>query len=646
MPSDYLYWERIRVYLTAFLPGTWIVFSLIYARANYRALLARWKWAIAACFLVPVGIAVVLRDSLLAGGPLTERATWEWFIPLGDGGYLFKLVVIVGSILVLMALERTFRETTGHLRWQVKFMILGVGGLFAARIYTDSLSILFRVVNTDLAVINAGALIITCALMARSVARTERMELDIYLSHRLLYNSVTIVLAGVYFVGVGIFAWLAREWGGVWSLPLTTFVLFAAVMGLGAALMSDRLRIRRKRMISELFLRPRYDYRKVWSDFTEKTSSVAGIRDLTGAVVRVVAETLEALSVSLWLVDEQRNMLMLGGSTEFSQQRVSDMAISGPAGAALYLAMIDREMPADVEKQDDERLKELVAAHGEALREARVRYAVPVYGAGRLIAILTVARRISEEPLSGEDYELLKTIADQAGASILSLRLTERISEMKEMEALQVMSAFFMHDLKNLGARLSLVSQNLPVHHDNPEFRTDAIRTIGQSVEKVNALCSRLLMLSQKLEIRTVDGDLNEVVRTALGALDGHFKATVEKDLKPLPPVPLDAAQMGKVVENLLLNSSEAVGEGGYIRVATDYRDGWAEISVSDDGCGMTREFIETRLFRPFQTTKKKGMGIGLFHSKTIVEAHGGRMEVKSAEGLGSVFRVLLPSKR
>jgi signal transduction histidine kinase len=113
-----------------------------------------------------------------------------------------------------------------------------------------------------------------------------------------------------------------------------------------------------------------------------------------------------------------------------------------------------------------------------------------------------------------------------------------------------------------------------------------------------------------------------------------------------MPPVPLDGEQVRKVLENLLLNANDALSEGGYVRVATLFRDGWAEISVSDDGCGMTQDFIDKRLFRPFQTTKMKGMGIGLFHSKTIVEAHGGRLEVKSAEGLGTVFRVYLPGKK
>jgi putative PEP-CTERM system histidine kinase len=646
VPGDYLFWERARTYLSAFLPGMWLVFSLSYARANFRVILGHWKGTIAAFFIFPLVIVAFYQDSFFAGGALSDQMSWEWFLVLGEGGYIFKLVLIAGSILVLMNLERTFRGTTGHMRWQVKFMLLGVAGVMAARIYTDSLCILFRVINTDLAVINAGALIVACALMARSVARTERMELDIYLSHSLLYNSATVILVGAYFIGVGLLAWFAKSWGGPWILPLTAFILFAAVMGLGALLMSDRMRIRRKRMISEIFRRPQYDYRKVWSDFTEKTSSVAGIRDLSGAVVRMVAETLEALSVSLWIVDEQRNALVLGGSTEFSQQRAKDLAITREAGTALYLAMYDRDMPVDIEQKADERLKEIMDVHGEALKEARVRYVVPVHGAGKLIALLTVAQRVAEEPLSTEDYELLRTIADQAGASILSLRLSERVSEIKEMEALQVMSAFFMHDLKNLGARLSLVSQNLPVHHDNPEFRSDAIRTISQSVDKVGTLCNRLLMLSQKLEIHPADGDLNELVRKTLAGLDGHFKVSVERDLPAMPPVPIDGEQLGKVLENLLLNANEAVGDGGYIRVATSFHDGWAEISVSDDGCGMTREFIETRLFRPFQTTKKKGMGIGLFHSKTIVEAHGGRLEVKSNEGVGSVFRVFLPGRK
>ena len=103
---------------------------------------------------------------------------------------------------------------------------------------------------------------------------------------------------------------------------------------------------------------------------------------------------------------------------------------------------------------------------------------------------------------------------------------------------------------------------------------------------------------------------------------------------------------MQKVITNLVLNARDAVSAGGEIRVETSRRDGWVVLAVADNGCGMTPDFIQRSLFRPFQTTKRKGIGIGMFHCKMIVEAHKGRIEVESAPGKGTAFRVFLPCPR
>ena len=97
------------------------------------------------------------------------------------------------------------------------------------------------------------------------------------------------------------------------------------------------------------------------------------------------------------------------------------------------------------------------------------------------------------------------------------------------------------------------------------------------------------------------------------------------------------------MLENLIINANDAVGENGEISIETGHNEKWVQVIVRDNGCGMSKEFIEKDLFRPFRTTKKKGMGIGLFHCKTIVEAHGGRIEVESQEGKGTMFEILLP---
>jgi two-component system sensor histidine kinase AtoS len=185
---------------------------------------------------------------------------------------------------------------------------------------------------------------------------------------------------------------------------------------------------------------------------------------------------------------------------------------------------------------------------------------------------------------------------------------------------------------------------NLCTYFDDPVFRSDALKTMSQSVDKINAMCARLSFLSTKPEIRLLEANLNELVVSALDGLNGSLKATVSNKLQPVPKVVMDPEQMKKVLVNLILNSNEAIGKGGEIVVTTEQQDNWVRLSVSDNGCGMSKEFISRFLFRPFQSTKKQGLGIGLFLSKKIVEAQRGKIEVESEEGKGSSFRILLPT--
>jgi putative PEP-CTERM system histidine kinase len=256
---------------------------------------------------------------------------------------------------------------------------------------------------------------------------------------------------------------------------------------------------------------------------------------------------------------------------------------------------------------------------------------------------MTLGEKVFYQPLSFEESELIKTISNQVAAAMLNLRVAEQMRQQKEMEAFQAMSSFFMHDLKNLASKLSLVTQNLPVHIDNPEFRADALRTITQSVAKINTMSNRLSLLSRKLELTCKETDLNDLVDVAVSDVKSFIRVPLAHSLGKVPPLFIDGEQIYKVVENLLINASEAVQQDGRISISTSCRENWAEITVQDNGYGMSKEFIEKSLFLPFRTTKKQGMGIGLYHCKTIVEAHGGRVEVESEAGQGTTFHVLLP---
>lgn len=641
-PEQAILLQQAKLLAASFLPGVWLLFSLTFARANYQEFVSRWKWALIGCFAFGPIVALLFREDLFIGSPIYDQSS-HLFLKFGWSGYLLRLFALVANVLILMNLERTFRNSTGHIRWQIKFLIIGLCGLFGVRIYTASQSVLFRLLDTNFELVNAGALLIASVMIARSLARTKRLQFDFYLSHAVLYNSFTVMVVGVYFVIVGVVARLAYQFKSLANPSIVAFLILLSVLGIALLLLSDKLRYRRKRFISRHFKRPIYDYQQVWAGFTENTASIGNIKDLCLAITGLVSHTLEVLAVSLWLADEQKESVSLGSSTMLSHAQGKQVAMSGAMGAELVNLMSVRSVPVDLQDENDEPFQQFRLKYEQDLEEMRVRYCIPVRAAGELIGIMTLGDKVMKQKLIFEDYELLRTVADQAGAALLNLKLSENLRQAKELEAFQVMSAFFMHDLKNLASKLSLVNQNMPVHFENEEFRQDASHTMGQCVEKIKGMCSRLSLLSQTLQLELKEVDLNGLITRTIEGMNGQFIARVAKNFGNVPDLMLDDDQMHKVFLNLLINANEAAGNAGSIVVTTSCQDGWAQISVKDNGCGMSREFMEKYLFKPFQTTKQQGMGIGLFHCKTIVEAHKGRIEAESEEGIGTEFRVLLP---
>jgi len=262
---------------------------------------------------------------------------------------------------------------------------------------------------------------------------------------------------------------------------------------------------------------------------------------------------------------------------------------------------------------------------------------------GELMGVITLGDRVNAVSFSVEDFDLLKCIGDEAAARLRNIKLSQRLVQAKELEAFQAISAFFVHDLKNTASTLSLMLQNMSVHYDDPEFRQDAARGLSKSVSHLNTLINELSVLRQGLEIREVETDLNQLVAGTLTGLDAIPDLRLTKEFGPLPRILMDPEQIQKVVTNLVMNARDAINNRGEIRVATCQQNGWAVLAVADNGCGMSPEFISRSLFKPFQTTKKKGLGIGMFHIKMIVNAHRGRIEVESEKGKGTIFRVLLP---
>ncbi|WP_408999169.1 XrtA/PEP-CTERM system histidine kinase PrsK [Syntrophus buswellii] len=637
--------QHLRLVAASFLPGIWLVFSLSFARSNYKIFLQAWKWPILCVFILPVILPTLFGGKFFQQPVLFLSSQEIWILRLGWSGYLYHILSLLGAVLVLINLEKTLRTSVGHIRWQIKFLILGVGSLFGVRIFTDSQAILYHTLDTSLLAVNGIALLVACPLMLFSLYRSKTLAVRFYLSHSFLYASFTLLFIGLYLIAVALIAKAAPFLTGRHTVPSQAFLIFLLFLGLAIFLFSDRLRRRLKRFVSLHFSRPFYDYRKEWQTFTHTTGSVLDLAPLCQAIAGMVSRTLDVLSVSLWVTDESEKRLVLLGSTALSKSDIPDAESAEEDLFQLAKAIREEKIPLDYDfRRDKQKILENLQ-NRDLCSSLKIDYALPLVSGDQLAGLMTVGERIGHDPLSLEDLELLSTLADQAAGSLLTVKLSEKMRKVKEEEAFRTMSAFFIHDLKNLASKLSLTMENLPVHFDNEEFRNDTIQMMSQSVDKIKIMCNRLSSLGEKIDLQKTQVDLNELVKTTLAGFNGALKARVTQDLKPLPNLDADPEQLQKVLVNLLLNANDAVASSSdpLIQVSSGLHGNWIEICFSDNGQGMSREFIEKSLFHPFKTTKKSGMGIGLFHSKMIVEAHRGRLEAESIEGEKTTFRILLP---
>ena len=238
--------------------------------------------------------------------------------------------------------------------------------------------------------------------------------------------------------------------------------------------------------------------------------------------------------------------------------------------------------------------------------------------------------------------------------NVVTERLRAQIAreeESRQFESFVRLSAMLTHDLKNAIEGLSLTVGNMERHFDNPQFRTDALKGLTSATDKLKAIVARLSRPLTSLSgehKRPTNVDLVPIIKRVISvtAEPLRSKHTIVLRLPPNLLAFVDAARVEEVIENLVLNALEAmVDKGGTLTIEAGQTPDHAPMfSVSDTGRGMSRSFIDNRLYRPFSTTKKTGIGLGLYTCREVIRASGGSIEVESVEGAGTTFRVVLPS--
>ena len=266
---------------------------------------------------------------------------------------------------------------------------------------------------------------------------------------------------------------------------------------------------------------------------------------------------------------------------------------------------------------------------------------VPLLVGEELLGFVTLARPRAPMELNWEVRDLLKTASRQAASFLAQMHATEALLEARKFDAFNRMSAFVVHDLKNIVTQLSLMLKNAERLHDNREFQQDMLLTVESSLEKM-----RRLMLQLREGAAPPGGALGvelEPIMRRLKTLASTQGRTVEVNVSEKLATRGHEERLERVLGHMVQNALDATPPAGRVWLHAARFSGQVKVEIGDTGAGMTEEFINKQLFRPFSTTKHNGMGIGTYESAQYIRELGGTITVASESGQGTVMTILMP---
>ncbi|MEZ5501995.1 MAG: PEP-CTERM system histidine kinase PrsK [Halioglobus sp.] len=589
---------------------------------------SRWiPWFVLVCASI---VAV-----MIAVEPLVEVLS-----PVFDlSAYVSFSAWIAMSIAGLLLLEQFFRSSNESELWAIKHLCMGLGILFVFDFYMYAEALLFRQLDRNLWLARGMVATMAAALMAISISRTGRNDVKenvqgIYLSRHVAFHSLTLMASGIYLITMALAAYFIRYLGGTWGGVLQISFLCGSGLTLVVLLFSGQIRARTRVWLSKNFFSYKYDYRLEWLQFTQILAS--GNHDIPENITRAVANLAKSPAGILWSrAEDGRFNIVANWEMPLPESDINLQDLSNWLQEHQWIIDLREWRSAP----DIYRNLELPAALTHIPRAWLI---IPLLFGERLQGILLLRESDLLPDLNWEDRDLLKVAGKQAGSHLAQFQADQALVESRQFEAFNRLSAYVIHDLKNILAQLSLMVSNAQKHKHNPEFIDDMVDTVSNTVNRMSKLMAQLRSGAGQTEKEKFDLTdlLLKVVeecrlRNPVPELDlqrGDFTLTCDRD------------RLHTVFGHLIQNAQEATDKSGHVKVRLVNGEGAAVVEIEDNGTGMDEHFVRHRLFKPFDSTKGlTGMGIGVFESRDFIRSLGGDILVESTPGRGSLFRVRIP---
>jgi putative PEP-CTERM system histidine kinase len=548
-----------------------------------------------------------------------------------------RLVWMMTPVLALVLLEQVFRNVTADSRWNIKPLCVGLAGVFLFDMYTFSEAVMFNRVDLDaLSIRNSVHALVTPLLVLSMTRRTDWVS-KISISPKAAFHSATLLIAGLYLIFMSAVGYYVRYFGGEWGRALQVGLVFFGLITLIFLAMSGSLRASLKVFLGKHFFRYRYDYRDEWLKFTNTLSHRNSPREMGEQVIRGLAEMLESPAGALWMRPHGKDVFT---QSAYWNMRPSEGQEAADSGLCQFLATSGWVINLEEYRSYPGRYGQLKMP--QWLSEIPHAWLiVPLLLGPALIGFVVLASARTRVDVNWEVNDLLKTAGLQAASFLAQMQATEALLEARKFDAFNRMSAFVVHDLKNIVTQLSLMMKNARRLSGNPEFQQDMLMTVENSLDRMRQMM--LQLREGATPVGTTFGvDLSAIVDSLVAAAKARDRV-LEVELKEPVAARGHGDRLERVIGHIVQNAFDATDKTGRVSLRLNREAGQARIVVSDTGQGMSQDFIRDKLFKPFQTTKQAGMGIGVYESFHYLQELGGKIDVQSELGVGTVVTVLLP---
>jgi putative PEP-CTERM system histidine kinase len=544
------------------------------------------------------------------------------------------LTVAAGSLVLV---HNLYAQAAPDSRWGLRLPMLALAAMWTYDLHLYTIAWLSRGPVADLVAMRGAILAALVPLFA--MASRRNAEWRVQISRAATFQSLSVVGILGYLVLMMSATRVLEIVGGEWVRIGQVAIIFAMTLAALVLLPSGRMRAWTRVIVAKHLFEHRYDYRDEWLRFT-RTIGVAGEDEapLAQRIVKALADVADT-PAGLLLVHDGGGRFSVG-----ADWRWRSPVPRCDGGEAMVRAIEAHAFVLDLE-----------AAHSGRIRVAEAEVEVPAWlGAlggwagipllhnDRLVGLVILEHPLVRRPLDWEDFDLFRTAGMQAASYLAEARGQEALADAQRFDEFNRRFAFIMHDVKNLVSQLSLVIRNAERHADNPAFRQDMIATLESSVKKMNDLLARLSRGGSNVEAEPVRPVSLPAAVTAVAEIKRRVHP-VDAEGEAGIAVVADPARLSQALMHLVQNAIDASLAGAPVTIRYRRSGDEAAIEVRDRGRGMSAEFMRTRLFQPFASTKANGFGVGAFEAKSLIAAMGGRIEVESREGEGSLFTIFLP---